>query len=103
MANSGTFRKGHKRPNQGKHGPPKATLAAREAISHFLNGNVHRLQQWLDEIEATDGPRAAFTVFAALLEYHVPKLSRAELTGVDDGPQEIVVRWLDSTDPLQEG
>ena len=32
MANSGSFRKGEKRRNQGKHGPPRATLAARDSI-----------------------------------------------------------------------
>ena len=50
MANSGSFRKGVKKPNQGKHGPPKASLAAREAIARFVDGNSERLQGWLDQM-----------------------------------------------------
>lgn len=76
-----TFRKGIKTPGQGKHGPPKAKLAAREAIARFVDGNADRLNAWLDQIEAADGPKAAFQCFADLLEYHVPKLSRAEVSG----------------------
>lgn len=89
MANAGSFRKGEKRPNQGKHGPPKATLLAREAIARFVDGNAERLQGWLDEIATNDGPKAAFECFKDLLEYHVPKLARTEVTGKDGGAQQI--------------
>lgn len=85
MANAGSFRKGEKRPNQGKHGPPKATLAAREAIGLFVEGNAHRLQAWLDQIALTD-PEKAFSLFQSVIEYHVPKLARQEHTGADGGP-----------------
>ena len=85
MANPGAFRKGEKRPNQGKHGSPKATLLARQAIATFIDGNSERLQGWLDEIAEEKGAEAAFKCFADLLEYHVPKLSRAEHTGPDGG------------------
>jgi hypothetical protein len=43
MENSGAFRKGVKKPNRGKHGSPKASLAAREAIARFVDGNAERL------------------------------------------------------------
>lgn len=66
--------------------PNKATANAREAIARFVDGNADRLQGWLDEIAQKQGPRAAFDCFTALLEYHVPKLSRSELTGADGGP-----------------
>jgi hypothetical protein len=79
MANAGSFRKGEKRPNQGKHGPHKTTLLAREAIAEFVDGNVERLQGWLDKIAERD-PLLAFRCFSDLVEYHVPKLSRAEVT-----------------------
>lgn len=79
MANAGSFKKGVKKPNQGKRGPGKATLAAREAIARFVDGNVDRLNAWLDEIEEQDGPQAAFKCFSDLIEYHVPKLTRAEV------------------------
>jgi len=93
MANSGSFRKGEKRPGQGKHGPPRATLAAREAIARFVDGNADRLQEWLDQIAERDGPKAAFDCVVSLLEFHCPKLARREHTGADDGPMAIEVSW----------
>jgi hypothetical protein len=95
MANAGSFRKGEKRPNQGKHGSPKATMLAREAIARFVDGNSERLQGWLDEIAAQDGPKAAFTCFTDMLEYHVPKLARHELTGEGGGAVVIQAGPLD--------
>jgi hypothetical protein len=64
--------------------PNKATQAAREAIARFVDGNAPRLQGWLDEIAETQGARAAYECFLALIEYHVPKLARTELTGKDN-------------------
>ena len=95
MANAGQFKKGDKRPGAGrpKGLPNKTTVAAREAIARFVDGNADRLQGWLDEIAADQGPAAAFKCFADLLEYHVPKLARTELTGVDGGPQELKITW----------
>lgn len=106
MTNSGSFRKGEKRPNQGKHGPPKATLAAREAIALFVDGNAHRLQGWLDQVadgvRDDDGrfvvnpdPEKAYTLFQAVIEYHVPKLARTELTGKDGKDLTVVVKPAD--------
>lgn len=95
MANAGQFKKGDKRPGAGrpKGLPNKTTVAAREAIARFVDGNADRLQGWLDEIAADQGPAAAFKCFADLLEYHVPKLARTEVTGVDGGPQELKITW----------
>jgi hypothetical protein len=59
--------------------PNKATATAREAIARFVDGNSDKLQDWLDQIAQKDGPKAAFACFTDLLEYHVPKLSRAEV------------------------
>jgi hypothetical protein len=97
MANAGTFRKGEKRPGQGKHGPPKATLAAREAIAKFVEGNAARLQGWLDQIAAND-PEKAFTLFQSVIEYHIPKLARQEHTGADGGP--VVIRAMASDEAI---
>jgi len=81
MANAGTFKKGEKKPNQGKRGPNKATLQVREAIAIFAEANVDRLQGWLDEIASNDkqGPAVAARLYLDLLEYHVPKLARTEM------------------------
>lgn len=73
--------------------PNKATAAAREAIALFVDSNAGRLQEWLDEIangqkankklglKAIPGdPEKAFSLFQSVIEYHVPKLARTDLT-----------------------
>lgn len=60
--------------------PNRATANAREAISQLIDGNVSRLQEWLDRIAKTDGPLAAWRCFVDLLEFSVPKLTRSEVT-----------------------
>lgn len=94
MANAGTFKKGIKKPNQGKRGPGKATLAAREAIARFVDGNAERLQEWLDRV-ADENPAEAFKLFQSVVEYHIPKLARTELTGEGGGPVKIVASQKD--------
>ena len=83
MANKGSFVKGEKRPGQGQRGPAKTTLMAREAIAKLVDGNADRLQGWLDEIAADDkhGPLVAYRCLMDVLEYHIPKLSRTDVTG----------------------
>jgi len=71
----------------------KSTVAAREAIARFVDGNAHRVQIWLDLIAETEGPLKAFQCYTDMIEYHVPKLSRTELTGKDDGPVQMVIKW----------
>ncbi len=88
--------------------PNKVTTEAREAISKFVNGNAHRLQKWLDQVaegvpkKDADGnialgdngevlyqippkPDRAFELFGTVVEYHIPKLNRTEVTGADGG------------------
>ena len=77
-----------------KGSPNKATQAAREAIAAFVDGNADRLQGWLDEIAAEKGAQAAFDAFSTLLEYHVPKLARQEITGQDNGPVKVQIGWM---------
>lgn len=71
--------------------PNHATINAREAIARFVDGNAERLQGWLDEIALKHGPQAAFNCFGTLLEYHVPKLARTEISGLDGTPIQAVV------------
>lgn len=87
MANAGCFIKGQKKPNQGKRGPSKTTVLAREAIATFVDGNAEKLQGWLDDIAADPkhGPKVAFDSFMSVVEYHIPKLARSEHTGKDGG------------------
>ena len=84
--------------------PNKATADARQAIASFVDGNAHRLTEWLDQVangvkvlEMEGGaqvekyvvppnPAKAFDMFQSVVEYHVPKLARMEVTGNDEKP-----------------
>ena len=65
----------------------KSTALAREAIARFVDGNAHKLEQWLDQV-AQDNPAEAFKLYQSVVEYHIPKLARTDTTvsGVDGGP-----------------
>lgn len=63
--------------------PNKATTQAREAIAAFVEGNVERLNGWLDAI-AADSPKNAFDCFMDVVEYHIPKLARQDTRFVDE-------------------
>lgn len=76
-----------------KGSPNKATQTAREAIALFVDGNAHRLTGWLDQVANGDpehdikpNPEKAFQMFQSVVEYHVPKLARTEVSGKDGGP-----------------
>ncbi len=71
--------------------PNKVTSNAREAIALFVENNAHRLQGWLDQIAEEQGPEKAVRCFMDLLEYHVPKLAKTEVTGPDGGPQQHLI------------
>jgi hypothetical protein len=83
--------------------PNKATAAARAALAQFMDGNIGRLQGWLDKIERQKGALAAFNAYVGLLEYHLPKHSRIE-AAIDDGNITVELRqfqrsvqWADGT------
>ena len=77
--------------------PNKSTAMAREAIAKFVDGNSHKLQQWLDEIAMSEkhGPKVAFDCFMQVAEYHVPKLARVEQVGDTDKPIVHIFKWKD--------
>ena len=71
--------------------PNQATADARKAIGAFVDGNAGRLQEWLDAIasgtladgtplESGPNPEKAFSLFQSVIEYHVPKLARNEVS-----------------------
>lgn len=77
-----------------KGSPNKATAAVREAIAVFAEGNAHKLQQWLDDVAMGSGgnrpdPAKAADLYLRAIEYHIPKLARTEMTGVDGGPVQV--------------
>ena len=94
-----------KGPGRPAGAPNKATANAREAIATFVDGNAHRLTEWLDQVangvkvlEMTEdgeplekyvvppNPAKAFDMFQSVVEYHIPKLARMEHSGSDINP-----------------
>ena len=87
--------------------PNKATADARRAIADFVDGNAHRLTDWLDQVASgvkvpdpetgeekyivPPNPAKAFDMFQSVVEYHVPKLARMEVAGDKDSPLEVDV------------
>jgi hypothetical protein len=79
--------------------PNKATAGARRAVSEIVEGNSHKLSKWLhsvaEGIRMTDpitgyptneylirpNPAKAFDMYHSLLEFHVPKLTRVQVSG----------------------
>lgn len=88
--------------------PNKATALAREAIAQFVDGNSHKMQEWLEQVangvqdEETGkwlvppNPEKAFAMLQSVVEYHVPKLARQELVGDEKAPVKIQVSWKKS-------
>lgn len=84
--------KGVKTGGRASGTPNKATKDAREAIAAFVDGNAHRLAEWLDRV-SDENPAKAFELFQSVVEYHIPKLARTEHTGKDGGAQEHEHTW----------
>ena len=78
-------------------------------IAAFVDNNAHRLQEWLDKVAngiprldangnqvydddgeplwlVTPNPEKAYNMLKDVVEYHVPKLARTEMTGAGGGP-----------------
>lgn len=87
----GGAREGAGRP---KGIPNKATTQAREAIADFVEGNVGRLNGWLDAIAEKD-PEKAFNAFMSVIEYHIPKLQRTESRFVDENGKDRTIEIVE--------
>ncbi|VVD96239.1 hypothetical protein PIN31009_01889 [Pandoraea iniqua] len=81
----GQFKKGEKKLNQGKRGPAKTTLAAKEAIALAADklGGADRLYNWAQEDPANE------RVFWGTI---YPKLLPLQVTGDKDNPLQVVQR-----------
>jgi hypothetical protein len=73
-------------PGRPKGSPNKATINAREAIAALVDANASRMQDWLDRIAEEQGPMAAWRCMADVIEYHIPKLARTEISGDPNNP-----------------
>lgn len=56
----------------------------RWTITQIIEDNSGRVQEWIDLVAWIDGPKEALEMYIKLLEYAVPKLSRA-VVSVEDG------------------
>lgn len=82
--------------NMGKGRPKgavnKSTSIVKEAIARLLERNVENMDEWLDKV-AKEDPYKALDLMNKLCEYHVPKLARTELSGVDGEAIQHSVTW----------
>lgn len=75
--------RGRKTGGRQKGTPNKSTATAQLAIAKLIEDHAHKFHTWLLAIEEKKGPEAAWDKLVQLLEFHVPKLARTELTGKD--------------------
>lgn len=79
-------------PGRPKGSVNKSTTIVREAIANLLERNAPNMDRWLNEVADKD-PHKALDIIQKLSEYHIPKLARTEVTGLDGAPQQHVVTW----------
>jgi hypothetical protein len=105
-----TKTKGGVRENSGrpKGVPNKVTTEARELVKNILDANLPNIQSWLeatangirdenDKYLVMPNPAKACDIVQNLIEYSVPKLSRAEVVGENGGPMVIqIVRYANN-------
>jgi len=86
--------------------PNKSTALAREAIARFVDGNAHKMQEWLEQVAGgvkndedkyivLPNPEKAFGMLQSVMEYHLPKLARSEHIGDETKPVVHVFKWKD--------
>ena len=68
--------------------PNKATQDVRAAIALIAQRNIQRVEEWLNSIE---DPAKRVGLFLDMCEYHIPKLARTEISGLEGKPIEAVV------------
>jgi len=81
--------KGKKTGGGSRRGRPnKATADVRAMIATIASRNVEKVERWLS---AVDDPAKRIDLFLRMIEYHIPKLSRAEVSGNDGKALQIIV------------
>lgn len=90
--------KGTRPPNAGKGRPKgvvnKTTADVRAVIAQIANNTAAEVEGWLRAIK---DPARRVEAWNRMLEYHIPKLSRTEMTGEAGGPLQVqVVKYADA-------
>lgn len=95
--------RGTRPPNAGKGRPKgslnKATSDVRACVAGIAQSLAPEVEGWIRKA-AKKNPLGAAHLLAQLLEYHIPKLSRAELTGDGGKPIEVTVVRYSNTEPV---
>lgn len=99
MATGGSAPRGTKPPNAGKGRkkgvPNKSTKDVRACVAMIAQNLAPEVEGWIRK-GSKKNPLGAANLLATLLEYHIPKLSRTEMTGLNGKPMEVtVVRYSD--------
>jgi hypothetical protein len=91
----GNPREGQRGPGRPKGLQNKATMDFKAAVNRLLESSTPQMVDWLQQVadgNVADGgkrepdPGKALDLLAKLAEFAAPKLSRAEVTGVDGAP-----------------
>jgi hypothetical protein len=69
--------------------PNKATSDVRAVIAVVASKNVDKIEGWLTRI-GRKNPAKAMDLFLRMLEYHIPKLTRAEIVRPDDSKGRVI-------------
>ena len=79
----------------------KATKTFRETVTRLLEENEENVSEWLREVAEGNkekgikpDPKGALDLLTRMAEYATPKLSRAEVTGSENGPIQHLVTWM---------
>lgn len=79
------FVKGEPRPKgagRKKGTPNKLTADVRTTIALIAERKILEVEDWLTRVQKRD-PDRAMDLYLKMIEYHVPKLQRTEVTGLD--------------------
>lgn len=71
--------------------PNNTTRDVRAAIAAIAEKKAGEVEQWLSLV-AADDPAKALDLYLRMIEYHIPKLARSEVTGEGGGPLKVEAR-----------
>ena len=82
--------------------PNKATGIARDALAQFIDGNIHRLNEWIYQIAEKD-PEAAFKAFMSVVEFAIPKMQRLDMkTEFTETLKVSIIKFGDNPEVLEQ-